>query len=442
MKKILILCFLLLVTSYICIMPAFAEGEMISVEKNGDILLVKGRAESDEGVFVSALILNPAGEVVYRNSQKSRAGGGYEFQFLFDAEDVPGDYKISVMGADDDKPCETVYSFQPSSDSTFRFFRIAGKDFILNGKNFYGELPAGTDRNGLSAEFEVEKNAVVTVDGVVQESGKTINNFTKDVIYRVTAEDKTYSEYKVSVEIESVAPGGGGNRGGGSSGGGGGGKSSAGANTSVGMPQKNEERAALEPEPQPDISAPPEASGEYFSDISADYWAAGYIEYLVDEGILEGIDDEHFCPENNVTREEFAKMLCAALSLETYEPEESLFSDVDIAQWYAPYIDALVYEEIVKGLSENMFGIGENILRCDMAVLADRCCNYLGAEQTVSDELFDDDADIPDYAKQSVYAMRSAGIIKGKDGNMFLPKQFATRAEAAKIIYVMLKKTN
>lgn len=441
MKKIFILCFLLLITSFISIMPAFADKEAISVEKTGDVLSFKGSIEANEGVFVSAMVINPAGKVIYRDSKKSKANGAFEFHLLFDAEDEPGDYRILVRGAEDDEICETVYSFKPSNDSTFRFFRIFGKDLIIRGGTIYGTLPAGTDRNGLAAEFEVEKNAVVTVDGVVQESGKTVNNFTKDVIYRVTAEDKTYSEYRVSADVEIISSGGSGGSGGssGGGGGGGGGKSSSNVKISVGMPQINEERSAIEPEPKPDLSVPPEASGEYFSDVPKDHWAAGYIEYLVNEEILNGVDEERFCPENNVTREEFVKMLCEALYLETYEPEESAFSDVDISQWYAPYIDALVYEGIVQGVNENMFGIGENILRCDMAVLIERCCNYLKTELTVSENSFNDDADIPEYAKQAIYAMRGTGIIKGDNDNMFMPKKFATRAEAAKMIYVMLK---
>jgi heme-binding NEAT domain protein/uncharacterized protein with FMN-binding domain len=50
------------------------------------------------------------------------------------------------------------------------------------------------------------------------------------------------------------------------------------------------------------------------------------------------------------------------------------------------------------------------------------------------DEKFADDAEISDWASESVYAMKNAGFISGKGGNVFDPQGTATRAEAAKIL--------
>ena len=47
---------------------------------------------------------------------------------------------------------------------------------------------------------------------------------------------------------------------------------------------------------------------------------------------------------------------------------------------------------------------------------------------------FVDDAKISDYAKNYVYALANAGILKGDDKNNFRPTDNLTRAEAASII--------
>ena len=49
--------------------------------------------------------------------------------------------------------------------------------------------------------------------------------------------------------------------------------------------------------------------------------------------------------------------------------------------------------------------------------------------------MFNDYTDISSYAKDAISCMVSTGIINGFENNEFLPNSFATRAQAAKIIY-------
>ena len=52
---------------------------------------------------------------------------------------------------------------------------------------------------------------------------------------------------------------------------------------------------------------------------------------------------------------------------------------------------------------------------------------------------FSDDEMISDYAKDAVYALRGAGVIKGVSDLEFAPLANATRAQAAKMIYGLLE---
>ncbi|HHW00656.1 MAG TPA: S-layer homology domain-containing protein, partial [Clostridiaceae bacterium] len=54
---------------------------------------------------------------------------------------------------------------------------------------------------------------------------------------------------------------------------------------------------------------------------------------------------------------------------------------------------------------------------------------------------FTDEAEISGYAKEAVAAIQKAGIIKGTGDGRFAPKNNATRAEAAVIIYRLLNRT-
>ena len=56
----------------------------------------------------------------------------------------------------------------------------------------------------------------------------------------------------------------------------------------------------------------------------------------------------------------------------------------------------------------------------------------------MSDEAFSDDAAISDYAKNAVYTLKEMQIIGGMGDDRYEPQGFATRAQAAVIIYRLL----
>jgi sulfatase modifying factor 1 len=68
----------------------------------------------------------------------------------------------------------------------------------ISGTTITASVPFGTDRSALVASFTTT-GISVTVSGVAQISGITVNDFTGAVIYTVTAEDGTTSNYTVTV---------------------------------------------------------------------------------------------------------------------------------------------------------------------------------------------------------------------------------------------------
>ena len=58
-----------------------------------------------------------------------------------------------------------------------------------------------------------------------------------------------------------------------------------------------------------------------------------------------------------------------------------------------------------------------------------------------SETVFTDDSDISDYSREAVYALFNEKIINGYSDGSFLPKNNSTRAEAAKIVYSTILKS-
>ncbi len=180
-----------------------------------------------------------------------------------------------------------------------------------------------------------------------------------------------------------------------------------------------------------------------FDDIADVPWAVEAITQLSYRGVLNGKEYKLFMPNDNITREEFAKVITVGFKLNLVDAE-CPFKDVSENDWAYKYIRSAYIAKIVNGISDTEFGYGQNITREDLCVMIERTLK--AGDLTVSESkdtniTFDDDEQISDYARESVYYLAGAGIVSG-DGRNFNPKAYATRAEAAKIIYLALVKTN
>lgn len=176
-----------------------------------------------------------------------------------------------------------------------------------------------------------------------------------------------------------------------------------------------------------------------FDDLSG-HWGKEAVYYLADCGIINGTGNNKFSPEAKVTREEFTKMVVNAFYT-LPDSKEVKFVDVPKDRWSYPYIAFANKHGIVTGVDDTHFQPGANISRQDLAVILFRALQN-SQEILTRDELtneFSDYDDISDYAKNSVAMLSYLGIVNGSDGK-FMPFSEATRAEAAQIIYNALVK--
>lgn len=172
-----------------------------------------------------------------------------------------------------------------------------------------------------------------------------------------------------------------------------------------------------------------------FTDIAEGHWANSSIMFLADKGILSGYPDGSFKPDKSVNREEFVKMLIVALGL--YDKNsECQFEDVDKESWYYPYVASACKNEIVNGMG-NIFGSGENITREQAATMIYRSAVMFNKTFEEGMKFIDGDS-ISEYAKEAVSAIAGT-VINGDENGNFNPFASTTRAQAAKMIYQLLK---
>ncbi|MBO5408312.1 MAG: S-layer homology domain-containing protein [Clostridia bacterium] len=173
-----------------------------------------------------------------------------------------------------------------------------------------------------------------------------------------------------------------------------------------------------------------------FDDLTNYGWAEEAITELFNRDIVNGVSDFVFSPSSNVTREQFAKMMCLAFVVEAGSTKP-VFSDVAESDWFYPYVTNMASQNLILGIGDGKFGSGMDITRQDMAVMMFRMGETLGLFDRSSSKSsgFDDDRYIASYAKTAVITLKENGIIQGNELNCFNPTLSATRAEAAQMLY-------
>ena len=185
----------------------------------------------------------------------------------------------------------------------------------------------------------------------------------------------------------------------------------------------------------------PAENGNDFSDTES-HWAKNYISYLshmgVVKGSLEGDNLILFKPDRNMTRTEFAIMLCNYLGInpDDYEDVALPFTDnADIPWWAENNIKAIYSLGIMKG-QLNEYGVAfnptANINRMEFAI----SLNRLLPSGLESKPITAVDADsIPFWAEESMRVICAQGIMSGYPDGTLLPLRNVTRAEAAKMMF-------
>lgn len=171
-----------------------------------------------------------------------------------------------------------------------------------------------------------------------------------------------------------------------------------------------------------------------YTDLTGYAWAEKAIYDLTEREVLSGYGDGIFGPEKLIKREEFAKVIVAAMYGEEADKANVTPSFADAqGAWYSLYIGYGEKIGILSGFDANTFGVGKNISRQDIMAILYRVMLEKGYKANTTPIDFTDSADIYDYAKDAVYALANAGVVTGYNGAIN-PQGEATRAEVAVMV--------
>ncbi|WP_342574643.1 S-layer homology domain-containing protein [Paenibacillus sp. FSL M8-0142] len=179
-----------------------------------------------------------------------------------------------------------------------------------------------------------------------------------------------------------------------------------------------------------------------FADVK-DHWSNEDVSLLASKHVIEGLSENRFGPNEQVTRAQFTAMLVRALGLKEQAGDAS-FRDVGADAWYASAVATAVEHGLIEGFSSGEFRPNDRITREQMSVLLVRAMKLAGTELEAVDpgsvlEGFKDRDSIAGWSEEAVSAIVHSGIMKGRGSERFAPDAQSTRAEGAAVLARMLE---
>lgn len=179
-----------------------------------------------------------------------------------------------------------------------------------------------------------------------------------------------------------------------------------------------------------------------FDDVE-NHWSKAEVNDMASRLIINGVDEDRFAPNREITRAEFAAIIMRALGL---AEGEGNIEFVDIGQdvWYKGAVKTAYEYRLIKGYEDGTFKPQNKITRQEAMAMIYRAMTIAGSKAEVLDSEIDellveytDNKDIADWAQKAVAHCVRNKLIKGYDSKL-VPTAYITRAETAALVRRLL----
>ena len=174
-----------------------------------------------------------------------------------------------------------------------------------------------------------------------------------------------------------------------------------------------------------------------FIDIPFDAWYKDAVDFVVFEGLMNGIGGDKFSPDGSMTRAMVVTVLWRMEGSPTVSGGTP-FTDIT-ADWYSEAVEWAYKNAIVNGTSGTTFSPDGEITREQIATILYRYSEFKGYDTSASADLgkFPDGSNAGSWAQTALSWANGAGLITGasKNGAVILdPQGKASRAQVATIL--------
>lgn len=178
-----------------------------------------------------------------------------------------------------------------------------------------------------------------------------------------------------------------------------------------------------------------------FKDVSSKAWYSEAVNFVTSRQIASGTTQDTFGPNEAVTRAQFVVMLMNAYGIKADATLKDNFADAGNT-YYTAYLATAKKMGIISGTGNNSFSPMAKLSRQDMCTMLYKALAVLNdlpsGNKVVNANDYQDLGSVSSYAKDSVKAFVELGYLSGSGKNIH-PKETATRAELAQILFKLLK---
>lgn len=177
-----------------------------------------------------------------------------------------------------------------------------------------------------------------------------------------------------------------------------------------------------------------------FTDVT-NHWAYSAIKRVYTRGLMVGMDEKTFAPDQQLSRAMLAVILYA-MAGEPAVTGEGPFTDVPAGCWYTDAIVWAAQNGIVSGFGDGTFRPNAAITRAQAAVMLYGYAAFTGVDVTARADLsaYSDAGQIPAWAMDAMQWANARRLIVGRDSSHLAPNGGATRAEMAAILSAYIGK--
>lgn len=175
-------------------------------------------------------------------------------------------------------------------------------------------------------------------------------------------------------------------------------------------------------------------SADRFADVGDHEWFAEAVQYVSDNGLMVGVSETSFAPDNLTTR----AMVVTVLHRMEGTPEAAAggFTDVAEGAWYTKAIDWAQANGIVQGYGDGTFHPDADMTREEMVAVFYRYSQYKNYDvkgiKTLT--VFRDSAQIQSYAQDAMGWGVGVGLIQGFPDGTIRPQAQSNRAQLATVL--------
>ena len=173
--------------------------------------------------------------------------------------------------------------------------------------------------------------------------------------------------------------------------------------------------------------------GHHLTDVSKDAWYHAAVDYVVKQGIMEGMSEMEFSPNTEVTRAQTVQILYNLEGKPTVDGDNEF---TDVFGWYEAAVTWAAQTGVATGYGDGTFQPGDNITRQEFAQMLYNYAKYKGYDLAAEGDLsqFPDSGSVADWAEAAMSWANGNELINGHDNGTIDAGGTAIRAQAASIL--------